>query len=184
MNKEIAKLENKIKTNFSIVMFIFLPIVILISTELSIQIIPFPIVNDISDSKLKQVIGYILLGFFAIILISNFVILIKQLLQAKKLNKQLKDKDFNKETIINKNICIVITLLLGIIGGQNIISKNYIRFIIFMIISCAGIILYKSPINILTIIIMSISLIDILVILTKKSKDGKIVLLTKGVEYE
>ena len=184
MNKEISNLETKLKNNFTIVAFIFIPIVLVISTELSINLMPFPIMKNITDSKLKQIIGYILLTLFSCVLIANIVILITQLVKLKKLNKQITIKDFNKETIINRNIYIIITILLGVIGGQNNITKNYIRFIIFMLISGFGIYLTKTPINILTLIITLISVVDLLVITTKKCIDNKIILNTKGVNYE
>lgn len=183
MNKEISNLERKLKNNFTIVAFIFIPIVIVISTELSINLLPFPIMKPL-DSKLKHIIGYILLSLFSMVLIANIVILIKQLIALKKLNKNITEKNFDRETIINKNIYIIITIILAMIGGQNIITKNYIRFIVFTLISGIGIYISKTPINILTLIITLISFIDILVISTKKCINGKIVLNTKGVDYE
>lgn len=183
MNKEISNLERKLKNNFTTVAFIFIPIVIVISTELNINLLPFPIMKEL-DTALKRVIGYILLVLFSLILIANIVILIKELIELKKKNKLLKEKDFNKETIIDKKIYIIITILLGVVGGQNIITKNYIRFIVFAFISGLGVYLSRSPINLLTLIVMLISLVDILVILTKKTINGKIILNTKGVVYE
>lgn len=183
MNKEISNLEKKLKNNFTTVAFIFIPIVIVISTELNIKLLPFPVMKEL-DTTLKRVIGYILLTLFSLVLIANIVILIKELIELKKLNKSITKKDFNKETIIDKKIYIIITILLGIVGGQNIITKNYIRFIVFTLISGFGVYLTKSPINVLTLIIMLISLVDILVITTKKTINGKIILNTKGVVYE
>ncbi len=183
MNKEISNLENKLKNNFTTVAFIFIPIVIVISTELNINLLPFPIMKPL-DTKLKHVIGYILLTLFSLVLIANIVILIKQLIELKKLNKTITKKDFTKETIIDKKIYIIITILLGIVGGQNIITKNYIRFIVFTFISGLGVYLARSPINILTLIVMLISFVDILIVITKKTIEGKIVLNTKGVVYE
>lgn len=183
MNKEISNLERKLKNNFTIVAFIFIPIVIVISTELSINLLPFPIMKPL-DSKLKHIIGYILLSLFSMVLIANIVILIKQLIALKKLNKNITEKNFDRETIINKKIYIIITIILAMIGGQNIITKNYIRFIVFTLISGIGIYISKTPINILTLIITLISFIDILVISTKKCINSKIVLNTKGVDYE
>lgn len=183
MNKEISNLERKLKNNFTTVSFIFIPIVIVISTELNINLLPFPIMKEL-DTTLKRVIGYILLTLFSLVLIANIVILIKQLIELKKKNKIITEKDFNKETIIDKKIYIIITILLGVVGGQNIITKNYIIFIVFTFISGLGVYLSRSPINLLTLIVMLISLVDILVITTKKSINGKIVLNTKGVVYE
>lgn len=184
MNKEISNLETKLKNNFTIVSFIFIPILLVLSTELSINIMPFPTMKDITGSKLKQIIGYTLLTLFSLVLIANIVILITQLLNLKKLNKQITQKDFNKETKINKITYIIISLLLSLIGGQNIITKNYIRFIIFMLISTIGIYLSKTPINILTMIITLNTIVDLLVISTKKTINKDIIINTKGVNYE